>query len=44
MVDLLGRAGLLEEAKNLIDGMPFKPNDAIWGVSLVLVGPIANLN
>uniref|UniRef100_A0A7N2LA83 Pentatricopeptide repeat-containing protein n=1 Tax=Quercus lobata TaxID=97700 RepID=A0A7N2LA83_QUELO len=34
MVDLLGRAGLLEEAKNLIDGMPFKPNDAIWGALL----------
>ena len=34
IVDLLGRAGLLEEAKNLIDGMPFKPNDAIWGALL----------
>ena len=34
MVDLLGRAGLLEEAKNLIDGMPFKPNAAIWGALL----------
>ncbi|KAG2683400.1 hypothetical protein I3760_10G029700 [Carya illinoinensis] len=34
MVDLLGRAGLLEEAKNLIDGMPFKPNVAIWGALL----------
>ncbi|KAE8037377.1 hypothetical protein FH972_009966 [Carpinus fangiana] len=34
MVDLLGRAGLLEEAKNLINGMPFKPNVAIWGALL----------
>ncbi|GMY15758.1 pentatricopeptide repeat-containing protein At2g13600-like [Fagus crenata] len=34
MVDLLGRAGLLEEAKDLIDGMPFKPNAAIWGALL----------
>ncbi|KAG6682262.1 hypothetical protein I3843_13G115000 [Carya illinoinensis] len=32
MVDLLGRAGPLEEAKNLIDGMPFKPNVAIKGL------------
>lgn len=34
MVDLLGRAGLLEEAKKLIDEMPFKPNAAIWGALL----------
>lgn len=34
MVDLLGRAGLLDEAKNLIDGMPFKPNAPIWGALL----------
>ncbi|KAL5538087.1 hypothetical protein UlMin_046024 [Ulmus minor] len=34
MVDLLGRAGLLEEAKNLIVGLPFKPNVAIWGAFL----------
>ncbi|XP_004506730.1 pentatricopeptide repeat-containing protein At2g13600-like [Cicer arietinum] len=31
MVDLLGRAGLLEQAKNLIEGMPFKPNAIVWG-------------
>ncbi|XP_065880623.1 pentatricopeptide repeat-containing protein At2g13600 isoform X2 [Euphorbia lathyris] len=30
MVDLLGRAGLLDEAKNLIDEMPFKPNADVW--------------
>ncbi|KAF7833856.1 pentatricopeptide repeat-containing protein [Senna tora] len=32
--DLLGRAGLLDEAKNLIDGIPFKPNAAVWGALL----------
>ncbi|XP_027362374.1 pentatricopeptide repeat-containing protein At2g13600-like [Abrus precatorius] len=30
VVDLLGRAGLLDQAKNLIDGMPFKPNATVW--------------
>ncbi|KAJ8751762.1 hypothetical protein K2173_025943 [Erythroxylum novogranatense] len=30
MVDLLGRAGRLKEAKNLIDTMPLKPNVGIW--------------
>lgn len=34
MVDLLGRAGLLNQAKDLIDGMPFKPNAAVWGALL----------
>ncbi|KAJ7948045.1 Pentatricopeptide repeat-containing protein [Quillaja saponaria] len=34
MVDLLGRAGLVDEAMKLIDGMPFKPNAAIWGALL----------
>ncbi|KAE8055873.1 hypothetical protein FH972_012686 [Carpinus fangiana] len=34
MVDLLGRAGLLVEAKELIEKMPFKPNAAIWGALL----------
>ncbi|AES93706.2 putative tetratricopeptide-like helical domain, DYW domain-containing protein [Medicago truncatula] len=31
MVDLLGRAGLLEEAFDLMKSMPIKPNDVIWG-------------
>ena len=31
MVDLLGRAGLLEEALDLIKSMPIEPNDVIWG-------------
>ncbi|CAK9867352.1 unnamed protein product [Sphagnum jensenii] len=30
MVDLLGRAGHLQEAENIIQGMPCKPNAAIW--------------
>ncbi|KAK9154499.1 hypothetical protein Sjap_001979 [Stephania japonica] len=31
MVDLLGRAGLLQEAMELIQTMPFEANEAIWG-------------
>lgn len=34
MVDLLGRVGLLEQAKDLIDGMRFKPNADVWGALL----------
>ncbi|TVU01466.1 hypothetical protein EJB05_08878, partial [Eragrostis curvula] len=34
MVDLLGRAGLLSEAKNLIDEMPMKPTAEVWGALL----------
>ncbi|KAJ4708008.1 Pentatricopeptide repeat-containing protein [Melia azedarach] len=30
MVDSLGRAGRLEEAKNLIESMPLKPSIGIW--------------
>ncbi|CAN8270440.1 unnamed protein product [Cochlearia groenlandica] len=30
MVDLLGRAGLLEEALRFIKAMPLEPNDVIW--------------
>ncbi|XP_065880784.1 pentatricopeptide repeat-containing protein At5g56310-like [Euphorbia lathyris] len=31
MIDLVGRAGYLEEAEKLIKHMPFEPNAAIWG-------------
>jgi pentatricopeptide repeat protein len=31
MVDLLGRAGHLDEAHNLIDSMPFEPDGRVWG-------------
>ncbi|KAH7666598.1 Tetratricopeptide-like helical domain-containing protein [Dioscorea alata] len=34
MVDLLGRAGLLEEAESIINSMPMKPNAAVWGALL----------
>ncbi|XP_068656296.1 pentatricopeptide repeat-containing protein At4g16835, mitochondrial [Aristolochia californica] len=34
MVDLLGRAGLLSEAVELINKMPFKPHTAIFGTLL----------
>ncbi|KAG5527613.1 hypothetical protein RHGRI_028510 [Rhododendron griersonianum] len=34
MVDLLGRAGRLEEAYALITTMPFEPNNAVWGALL----------
>ncbi|KAL5783722.1 hypothetical protein ACOSP7_008751 [Xanthoceras sorbifolium] len=33
-VDLLGRAGLLAEAEELIDFMPMEPNAAVWGALL----------
>ncbi|TKY70400.1 Pentatricopeptide repeat-containing protein [Spatholobus suberectus] len=34
MVDLMGRAGLLKEAREFIESMPVKPNAAIWGALL----------
>lgn len=34
MVDLLSRAGLLSEALRLIESMPMKPNNAVWGALL----------
>ncbi|KAL5701667.1 hypothetical protein ACHQM5_026981 [Ranunculus cassubicifolius] len=34
MVDLLGRAGCIKEAQELIISMPMKPNAAIWGALL----------
>eukprot|EP01018_Ginkgo_biloba_P004466 Gb_36636 [translate_table: standard] len=34
MVDLLGRAGCLDEAENLINKMPVDPNVAAWGALL----------
>lgn len=34
MVDLLGRAGLLEEAESMINSMPMKPNAVVWGALL----------
>ncbi|KVH99276.1 Pentatricopeptide repeat-containing protein [Cynara cardunculus var. scolymus] len=34
MVDLLSRAGLLDEALTLLESMPMDPNDTIWGALL----------
>ncbi|URD98672.1 Pentatricopeptide repeat-containing protein [Musa troglodytarum] len=34
VVDLLGRAGRLREAYELIAGMPLEPNHAVWGALL----------
>ena len=34
MVDLLGRAGKLEEAENFVLKMPVKPNAPVWGALL----------
>ncbi|KAL4197717.1 hypothetical protein AMTRI_Chr04g189680 [Amborella trichopoda] len=34
MVDLLGRAGLLIEAQQLIESMPMKPDNIVWGALL----------
>ncbi|EYU45574.1 hypothetical protein ABFS82_14G010600 [Erythranthe guttata] len=31
MIDLLGRAGLFEEAMELVEGMEIEPDGAIWG-------------
>lgn len=34
MVDILGRAGLLEEAVGLIEKMPMPPHSSVWGALL----------
>ena len=34
MVDLLGRAGWLEEAAELVSAMPIEPDEVIWGTML----------
>nr|GMD37699.1 pentatricopeptide repeat-containing protein At2g13600-like [Ipomoea batatas] len=31
MVDILGRAGCLDEARNLIESMPIPPDGVVWG-------------
>ncbi|KAL5224674.1 hypothetical protein ABZP36_011313 [Zizania latifolia] len=31
MIDLLGRGGLIKEAVDLVKGMPWEPNEIIWG-------------
>ncbi|XP_020573958.1 putative pentatricopeptide repeat-containing protein At1g17630 [Phalaenopsis equestris] len=34
MVDLLGRAGLIREASELVEKMPMRPNACVWGALL----------
>ncbi|PHT67124.1 hypothetical protein T459_31549 [Capsicum annuum] len=34
MVDLRGRSGLMDEATNLITGLPFKPDSNVWAALL----------
>ncbi|KAK9290360.1 hypothetical protein L1049_008529 [Liquidambar formosana] len=34
MADLLGRAGRLKEARELIESMPVEPDGAVWGALL----------
>lgn len=34
MVDLLGRAGLLQEASDIVKNMPMEPNAYVWGTLL----------
>ncbi|ONK67664.1 uncharacterized protein A4U43_C05F2450 [Asparagus officinalis] len=34
IVDMLGRAGKLEEAKKFVDNMPIKPDASVWGALL----------
>ncbi|XP_010024159.2 pentatricopeptide repeat-containing protein At5g66520 [Eucalyptus grandis] len=43
LVDLLGRAGLLKEAKEVIETMPIEPNAAIWGALLNVCKKHANV-
>uniref|UniRef100_A0A803PW07 Pentatricopeptide repeat-containing protein n=1 Tax=Cannabis sativa TaxID=3483 RepID=A0A803PW07_CANSA len=41
MVDLLGRAGRLDEARRFVESMPMKPKSSIWGA---LLGACKNYN
>ncbi|KAK4365626.1 hypothetical protein RND71_013506 [Anisodus tanguticus] len=34
MVDLLGRAGLLQQASEMVQNMPMRPNACVWGALL----------
>jgi pentatricopeptide repeat protein len=43
MVDLLGRAGRLQEAKRFIDTMPVEPDKATWGALLGACRTYANV-
>ncbi|XP_068664240.1 pentatricopeptide repeat-containing protein At5g04780, mitochondrial-like [Aristolochia californica] len=43
MVDLLGRAGKLDEAKSFIKSMPIKPDPSVWGALLGACRTYGNL-
>lgn len=42
MINLLGRAGKVEEAENFVLGLPFEPDSAIWGALLGVCGLKSN--
>ncbi|XP_022868922.1 pentatricopeptide repeat-containing protein At4g02750-like [Olea europaea var. sylvestris] len=44
MVDLYGRAGLLEKAGKLIESMPFEPDVVVWGALLGACGLHSSLD
>lgn len=44
MVDVLGRAGLLQEAAELVQRMPMEPNACIWGALLNSCRIYSNMN
>ncbi|XP_071696304.1 pentatricopeptide repeat-containing protein At3g26782, mitochondrial-like [Rutidosis leptorrhynchoides] len=44
MVDMLGRAGQLDEAYDLIKNMSSKPNDDVWGALLLACKMYGNTN
>ncbi|PIA41998.1 hypothetical protein AQUCO_02100084v1 [Aquilegia coerulea] len=43
LVDLLGRAGQLDEAYQVVQNMPFKPNAVLWGTLLNACNAHANV-
>ncbi|GLJ23736.1 hypothetical protein SUGI_0450010 [Cryptomeria japonica] len=43
MVDLLGRAGHLDEAQNFIENIPFEPGVTVWGSLLAACGIHGNI-
>ncbi|KAL8140703.1 hypothetical protein V2J09_006724 [Rumex salicifolius] len=44
LVDLLGRAGLLEEARDVVINMPMQPNAVVWGALLSCCSSHGNIS